>query len=103
LPACNATNCIASGTYINDDGLTLDLTQRNTYTFTYNHDVVTATKYPLSITITVKTSGLKKMINPNDYLNSIEIYDATFFGMDEATGPTYGVTVNFIDPTTTPS
>lgn len=35
LPSCNATFCVASGTFINDDGNTLDLTQRNTYTFSY--------------------------------------------------------------------
>jgi len=35
LPSCNATFCVASGTYINDDGYTLDLTDRNTYTFNY--------------------------------------------------------------------
>jgi hypothetical protein len=57
----------------------------------------------MSMTVTVKTSGLIKMINANDLLNKIEIYDATNLGMDTASGAIYGVTVNFIDPTTMPA
>lgn len=99
LPSCNATKCVASGTFINDDGATLDLTQRNTYAFTYEHDVVTtAPVSPVSMTVTIKTTGLKTKINANDLLNKIEIYDATAFGMDLATGATYTVAVNFVDP-----
>lgn len=97
LPSCNTTKCVASGTYINDNGATLDLTQRNTYTFMYEHDVPTTTPAsPASMTVTVKTTGLKTMINANDLLNKVEIYDATTFGMDLNTGATYSVAVNFV-------
>lgn len=97
LPSCNATKCVASGSFVNDDGVTLNLTQRNTYTFSYEHDVVTtAPVSPTLMTVTVTTTGLKKMINANDLLNKIEIYDATTFGMDLATGATYSVAVNFL-------
>jgi len=93
LPSCDATKCVASGTFINDDGYTLDLTQRNTYTFTYEHDVVTTTPAsPTAMTITVKTTGLGTMINANDLLNKIKIISATSFGMDSAT---YSVAVNY--------
>lgn len=97
LPSCNATKCTASGAFINDDGVTLDLTQRNTYAFTYEHDALGAGVSPVSMTVTIKTTGLKAMINANDLLNKIEIYDATAFGMDLATGATYSVAVNFVD------
>jgi len=98
LPTCSATKCTASGTFINDDGVTTDVTQRNTYAFTYEHDVVTTTPVsPVSMTVTIKTSGVMTMINANDLLNKIEIYDATRFGMDLATGATYSVVVNFFD------
>lgn len=100
LPSCDATKCVASGTFINDDGYTLDMTQRNTYAFTYEHDVVAAPGSPVSMTVTIKTTGLKTKINANDLLNKIEIYDATRFGMDLATGATYTVAVNFVDTKT---
>lgn len=92
VPSCNATKCAASGTYINDDGVTLDTSQRNTYTLAYEHDVATP---PTSMTVTIKTSGLQAKINANDLLNKIEIYDATAFGMDLNAGVTYSVSVNF--------
>jgi hypothetical protein len=97
LPSCNATKCVAQGTFINDDGLTLDLSQRNTYTFSYEHDVATP---PTSMTVTVKTAGLKAMINANDLLNKIEIHDATAFGINAAPGATYEVAVTYSNSTT---
>lgn len=96
LPSCSATKCHAEGTFINDDGVTLDPTKRNTYAFSYEHDVVTGTPpSPASMTITIQTTGLKAKINANDLLNKIEIYDATTFGMDTASGATYEVAVNY--------
>jgi len=101
LPACNTTACVASGDFINDDGTSLDLSARNSYTLAYEHAPVTTTPpSPALMTITVRTSnvlGLKSKINANDLLNKIEIYDATTFGMDLASGATYAVTVNFQD------
>lgn len=43
------------------------------------------------------------MINNNDLLNKIEIYDATTFGMDLATGATYTVSVNFVETSKKPA
>lgn len=92
LPSCNASKCVASGDFINDDGYTLDLTQRNTYEFTYEHDVAATPASPTTMTITVKVTGLGTMINANDLLNKIKIYSATTFMMDS---PTYSVVVNY--------
>lgn len=98
LPSCNATKCVAAGTFINDDGLSLDTTQRYTYNFTYEHDVVTTTPVsPTTMTVQIKTGSVATppVPNGNDYLNKIKIYDATTFGMDTTTA-TYSVTVNFV-------
>jgi len=43
MPLCDKTvtppSCTAKGTYINDDGLTLDMTERHTYTIAYSHNI----------------------------------------------------------------
>lgn len=45
MPLCDKTGsspaCRATGFYINDDGLTTDLSQRAEYTFVYVHDIST--------------------------------------------------------------
>jgi hypothetical protein len=41
MPICNNDTkmCTAIGDYINDDGITVDLTNRHTYRFDYDHNV----------------------------------------------------------------
>lgn len=66
LPLCGASGaaCTASGVYINDDGETLDMSKRNTYTISYTHTPnANATAAPDTLTMTITATGQKSMIN----------------------------------------
>lgn len=79
------------GDYVNDDGVTLNMTLRNKYDISYTHTPDTnATVAPATLTVTITPSGLKQLINENDKIGSIQIYDATHLVMKDAT---YKVTV----------
>ena len=79
LPLCDESKCTATGHYVNDDGLTLDMTQRNTYTMSYEQPPSVT---PNTLTLTVSVDGKKAMINNNDHFGHFEIYNAKAYGMD---------------------
>ena len=76
------------------------MTDRNTYALTYEHDFVASPGSPTTMTVSVNPDGLQKFINANDYLNKIEIYDATTFGLIP-TVANYTVSATFIDTSKT--
>ena len=63
MPKCGTaagSPCTAAGDYINDDGETLDLTQRNTYAISYTHTPdAAASAAPATLTLTIAATGLK--------------------------------------------
>jgi hypothetical protein len=96
MPLCNndsdptTPDCSASGKYINDDGVTTDLTDRHSFSFSYNHNnSATAGAAPDSMEIDIVSSGPEKVINGNDRLGGIQIYDYTHLNF---TGAEYDVT-----------
>ena len=77
LPTCNATNCVASGKYINDDGVNLNIDGNvNVYLLEYVQDVTTTT---LNLTIVhhINATNMQDMhVNKNDALGMLQIYNA---------------------------
>ena len=83
--------CTATGTYINDNGTTTDLTQRHTYFLGYSHNKsATVGAAPDSMEIEIVSTGPDSLINGNDKLGGIQIYDYTNLNM---TGAVYTVSV----------
>lgn len=74
LPLCVNNDCSCAGTYINDDGRTLNLTDKqNKYGISLTYTKATI---PLTIVITFDLQASAKnytdsIINPNDSLGSI--------------------------------
>jgi hypothetical protein len=97
MPLCNAVSdpsmpdCTATGQYINDDGVTIDMTERHRFHFTYNHNKsATVGAAPESMDIDITSTGPNKTLNANDKLGGIQIYDYTNMNF---TGATYKVSV----------
>tara|TARA_B110000285_G_scaffold233096_1_gene305873 strand:+ start:5537 stop:6064 length:528 start_codon:yes stop_codon:yes gene_type:complete len=97
MPLCNAVadpsmpDCSATGQYINDDGVTTDMTERHRFYFTYNHNKsATAGAAPESMDIDITSTGPNKTLNTNDKLGGIQIYDYTNMNF---TGAVYTVSV----------
>jgi len=105
MPLCDLTatppSCSAKGTYINDDGLTLDIkTERHTYTIAYSHNISTTVgAAPDTMEIVITGTGPEHSINGNDLLGAIQIYDYTNMNF---TGAAYDVTVTQEDTVGTP-
>lgn len=96
MPICNNDTkmCTATGDYINDDGITVDLTNRHTYKLGYSHNITDGAA-PASMVFQVNATGPDKTINGNDRLGAIQIYDATSMNMALAV---YDVSVTEMGP-----
>ena len=97
LPSCNATFCVASGDYINDDGLNTALDGNvNVYEMMYAQDVTT-TKLDLVIVHHVNATNLpNNQVNKNDALGMIQIYNAAAQSLNVA----FTVTATMLDGST---
>jgi len=105
MPLCDLTttppSCSAQGIYINDDGLTLDMTQRHTYNIAYSHNISTTVgAAPDTMEIVITGNGPENSINGNDLLGAIQIYDYTNMNF---TGAAYEVSVTQEDTVGTPT
>jgi len=69
LPLCDASNCAATGRYLNDDGLSLNVTA-NEYTLAYAQPVGGV------ITLTVTANDGAAVVDKNDVLGTLQIYNA---------------------------
>ena len=95
MPLCDGTACTATGNYINDDGVTTDLTQRKEFSFVYSHNIsTTAGAAPDMMQIDILSSGNKDVINANDLLGGLQIYDYTHLNF---TGAEYSVSIEPAD------
>ena len=90
-PNCNgASDCLASGEYYNDDGITLDLEgNQNVYSFNFEF---TQAATPVALTFTVtKTADAtnfdNSVINNNDYMDTLYVHNALALGLDDVTHP----------------
>ena len=98
LPTCNGNDCTAAGTYINDDGRTLKITEKqNKYGFSLTY---TKGASPLTIVINIDLQSSAtyyndSIINPNDALGSVQIYNANSLGLDDTAVPN-GFTSSFM-------
>ena len=96
-PSLNSETKIyeASGTYLNDDGLVLDYEgKQNVYQLSYSH----ADNTLLTLTPTHTKSAFKVdggVINMNDALGRVEIYNAQFLTLTSD----YTVTASLINTT----
>jgi hypothetical protein len=64
--------CRAVGEYINDDGLTTDLSMRKNFQFVYSHNIsATPGAAPDSMVINITSQGPIDTINANDLLGGI--------------------------------
>lgn len=76
LPLCDTTSCAANGRYLNDDGVSVDVTgAQNIYTLQYAQPVGGA------ITLTVATLVDGTVVDQNDVLGSLQIYNAAAQGL----------------------
>ena len=93
LPDCSSGDCKATGRYLNDDGLTLDIEgKQNIYQFDYSKD---QSGGDITIVVTQKeTTG--DVIDKNDVLGTLQIYNAKAMGLDTAT---YDVKAKLTDGT----
>lgn len=88
LPDCSNSkeDCHAQGLYINDNGVDLDLdNKQNMYDLTYSHAQGTATPPKLELNLNQlkeATQYQSSMVNKNDLLGSIEIYNGKAMGLD---------------------
>ena len=73
LAKCDATNCVATGDYVNDDGRSSTL-DYNRYTLSYTGTVAGDA---LSLTIAMPMVAKTPHINQNDYLGKFTLMDAT--------------------------
>jgi alpha-glucosidase (family GH31 glycosyl hydrolase) len=77
LPVCDAQKCAATGRYLNDDGISVDVKgAQNIYTLTYTQPVGGA------ITLTVTTVEEGVVVDMNDVLGSLQIYNAAAQGLN---------------------
>jgi len=100
-PACNATFCVADGTYLNDDGVILDITaNQNIYEMSYVQDLSAADTFTLTIDhlFNATNYGTDNVVNMNDNLGNIEIYNAAAQGFSAANN--YTVQGTKLDGTT---
>lgn len=68
LPDCSADPCVAAGRYLNDDGVTLDVTgKQNIYTFDYAQPA----GGDITLTVTPVATAAEGMINKNDVLGTL--------------------------------
>jgi hypothetical protein len=92
LPVCDAENCGASGRYVNDDGISVDVDgAQNRYTFTYRQPVGGV------VTLIVARDMAGSVIDQNDDLASIQIYNAAALGLDKGI---YNVVATLSDKST---
>jgi len=99
MPLClgdgSRPDCVATGDYFNDDGLTVKDDMNKTFTFNYNHNVSGIVgAAPDSMEINVLAAGNVDHINNNDELGGIQIYDYTNMNF---TGAMYEVEATSID------
>jgi len=93
LPDCWETNtnnmCVAGGLYFNDDGVTLDENNFNRFLFNYTQPEG-QNPSTLTLKVTNKQVATPKVnggvINANDHLGGIEIYNAAEWGMNNTSG-----------------
>jgi ribulose kinase len=87
---------VAQGRYINDDGVTLNLTGNvNQYGLHYKQDFVN-TPNTIQLDLThdlVATNYPNNTVNMNDAVNSIQIYNAQAMGLNS----NYTVSVTLLD------
>jgi hypothetical protein len=74
LPLCDATSCVSNGRYLNDDGVSVDTTP-NVYTLAYAQPVGDA------ITITVTASDAAAVVDANDAVGALHVYNAASQGL----------------------
>ena len=70
--------CVASGDFINDDGVALNLTAvQNIYHFSYLQDLSDPDHLNLTVTMSANATQYDaSTVNSNDLLASLEIYNA---------------------------
>jgi len=72
MPICDTTSCTATGEYINDDGVTTDITNRHTYKMSYTHTLpTTAGDAPDTLEIDIVATGPDSLINGNDKIFAV--------------------------------
>mgnify|MGYP006893250442 CR=1 FL=1 len=87
LPTCSESYCLANGNYWNDDGLVLNITgNQNLYSFAYIHDLKNSPdQIRLQMTQVIPATNYNSsIVNLNDALNSLFIYNAAAMGMDKS-------------------
>jgi hypothetical protein len=87
-PSCvngtDTSKCFATGRYINDDGVTLEMENNtNFYEFSFSKEnVPTATVFTLNVTQKMNATNFDNgVVNMNDAVNSIQIYNAELLGL----------------------
>ena len=97
LPKCNDTFCSASGDFINDDGLSINVTDaQNVYHLEYLQDLASPDSVSITFSMSANATSFQgSQVNYNDILSTVEIYNAKALGLDSATK--YTTTVEFYD------
>jgi len=92
--SCDSSICSASGEYLNDDGLVLELeNNQNVYALHYQHSGGSAS---LSVDLLAQaTHYADSRVNRNDALGKVEIYNAKAQGLDGS----FSVTAHLKDGT----
>lgn len=85
-PKCDDKTCTATGDYLNDDGLVLDLEKnQNQYQMSFSMNVA-STDLSFSAKRLVSATNYKDgHVNKNDALGTVEIYNAKALGLSETT------------------
>jgi alpha-glucosidase (family GH31 glycosyl hydrolase) len=101
-PSCNSdqSKCVAQGRYINDDGVSVEMENNtNFYEFTFDKDTsVSATAFTLNVTQKMNATDHENgVVNMNDAVNSIQIYNAAALGIQTPDQVFYDVKATMLD------